>query len=101
MESIDDRRLFWAEHVRQWQASGLSQRAYCRQHDLIPRKLTYWVSRSRQQAVVSGGIVPARIADPAVTGDLVLRHTDGWQLVLPADIGSAWVSNLLRELTRC
>lgn len=101
MESIQERRLFWAEHVRQWQTSGLSQRAYCRQHNLIPRKFTYWVSRSRQPVVVSGGIVPARIAGPAVTGDLVLRHTDGWQLVLPADIDSAWVSSLLRELTTC
>jgi len=101
MESIENRRLFWAEHVQQWQGSGLSQRAYCRQHNLIPRKLTYWVSRSRQQAVSAGGIVPARITDPAVTGDLVLRHPDGWQLVLPTDIDSAWLSGLLRGLTPC
>lgn len=101
MESIEDRRLFWAEHVRQWQDSGVSQRAYCRQHNLTPRKLTYWVGRSRRQAVAVGGIVPARIVDPAVTGDLVLRHASGWQLALPAGIDSAWVSRLLRELTAC
>lgn len=101
MESIEDRRHFWVEHVRQWQDSGLSQRAYCRQHDLIPRKLTYWVNRARQHVVAPGGIVAARIADPRVAGDLILRHPGGWQLVLPAGIDSAWVSRLLRELTPC
>jgi len=101
MESIDDRRLFWAEHVRQWQDSGLSQRAYCRLHNLIPRKLTYWVGRARQQAVVAGGVIPARIVDPAVTAGLVLSHPSGWQLVVPAGVSSAWVSSLLREVAQC
>ena len=34
------RRKFWQTHIEQWQASGLSQRAYCIQHD--PHGPRHW-----------------------------------------------------------
>ena len=33
---------FWELHVRQWQASGLSQVKYCEQHGLRAHQLGYW-----------------------------------------------------------
>ena len=32
---------FWQTHVAQWQNSGLTQAAYCRQHDLAENSLSY------------------------------------------------------------
>ena len=39
---------FWSEHLEQWQSSGLSQAAYCRNHDLCQQKFSY---RKRQANV--------------------------------------------------
>jgi len=36
------RKLFWSDHIQAWQSSGLSQSAYCREHDLCSQKLSYW-----------------------------------------------------------
>ncbi|WP_428354218.1 IS66 family insertion sequence element accessory protein TnpA [Methyloprofundus sp.] len=30
-------KTFWPIHIEHWQASGQSQVAYCRQHDLCPQ----------------------------------------------------------------
>jgi len=33
-------KSFWLDHVEQWHSSGLSQAAYCRQHDLCQQKFS-------------------------------------------------------------
>ena len=35
------KQTFWQTHIEQWQASGLSQAAYCRQHNLPQNGLSY------------------------------------------------------------
>jgi hypothetical protein len=39
------RQKFWETHIEQWQASGLSQRAYCLRHDLIIHRFYHWRRR--------------------------------------------------------
>ena len=46
------RRKFWENHLRAWQASGLSQAGYCREHGLSDKSFVYWKKR----------LVPARVA---------------------------------------
>ncbi|AWB66044.1 hypothetical protein C2869_19670 [Saccharobesus litoralis] len=36
-----DKQAFWQTHIEQWQMSGLSQAAYCRQHNLSQNSLSY------------------------------------------------------------
>lgn len=36
------RTLFWTEHIKTWQQSGLSQAAYAEQHHLPLPRLSYW-----------------------------------------------------------
>jgi hypothetical protein len=38
-------RNFWEHHLEQWQKSGLSQLAYCREHQLKPNRFYYWRRR--------------------------------------------------------
>jgi hypothetical protein len=46
------RRKFWENHLRAWQASGLSQVGYCRKHGLKCKSFVYWKKR----------LVPTRVA---------------------------------------
>ena len=39
------KRSFWAGHVSRWQQSGLSQSAYCRQHNLKAHRFYHWRRR--------------------------------------------------------
>jgi len=41
-ENIESKREFWQEHFRRQEASGLSQRAYCRREGLSISQFSYW-----------------------------------------------------------
>lgn len=46
----------WTHHIEAWQASGLSQNAYCREHGLKSHQLCYW-KRKLTTAKVDAGVV--------------------------------------------
>ena len=76
-------RAFWPIHIDQWRASGQSQAAYCRQHDLCPQKFSYWKRKSSVKPAGSPGFARIRVdADlsSAPSGGLSLRFNDGMRL---------------------
>lgn len=53
----------WRERVARWTTSGLSVRAFCRQHGLIETSFSYWKRELRARdaaAVASPAIAPAK-----------------------------------------
>ena len=38
----EEKKQFWKSHIEAWENSGLSQIEYCRQHDLVRCRFTYW-----------------------------------------------------------
>jgi len=74
---------FWPIHIEQWQTSGQSQAAYCRQHDLCPQKFGYWKRKSIVKPTTPSGFAHIRLDEiPAadlVTG-LSLQFNDGTRL---------------------
>ena len=38
----------WQQHFIQWQSSGLTQKAYCQEHNLSHRQFLYWRARQKQ-----------------------------------------------------
>ena len=32
----------WFKHIRSWRDSGLTQQAYCKNHQLVPHQFWYW-----------------------------------------------------------
>lgn len=69
--AVDEKRAFWRRHVEAWRASGMSQAAYCRRHDLKGFQLHYW--KTRFPVGGKGGrlrlvpIVPTAQAHPATS----------------------------------
>ncbi len=41
---MKQKREFWTRHVKEWRASGLTQKEYCRRHRLAKGTLGYWAS---------------------------------------------------------
>jgi hypothetical protein len=40
-----NKKQFWQDHVTAWQGSGLSQAAYCKQHEIKFHNFSYWRNR--------------------------------------------------------
>jgi len=97
METMHARRQAWAQHVQAWRDSGLTQGAYCQQHELKPKALAYWIRRSKQPATPLT-LVPLALQGPSAGGELLLQHASGWRLALPAGIDATRLAGLLRGI---
>ncbi|WP_339436066.1 hypothetical protein [Pseudomonas sp. EL_65y_Pfl1_R32] len=95
--TLTARRTFWAEHVQAWRSSGLTQVAYCEQHQLNTKSFGYWF-RSRELGNETLTLVPIAVHEPAQISDLLLRHPSGWELVLPREVEPAWLAHLFQEI---
>ena len=72
------------KHIETWQASGLTQVAYCRQCKTFSNWLRFY--RSEQVATTTPTLIPVEIKSIASSsGSLCLRCPQGHALELPAD----------------
>ena len=46
--SDSSKASIWQQHLIQWQSSGLTQKAYCRENNLSHRQFLYWRARQKQ-----------------------------------------------------
>lgn len=112
----------WIKHIENWQRSGLSQAAYCRQHDLpyqrfkaqlaVYRKIAQRAKFAVTLQSPSMPFVPVQVEPPVVAAPsalakssvtmtserIVYCHADGHRLELPLSVPAAWVAELLKCL---
>ena len=97
----EGRRAYWQSQVRQWQRSGLSKQAYCREHGLKAASLYRWCARLRAGETTQPGFVPVRLPSVGANGyALELMLVNGGVLRIGAGADPLWVSQLVRELER-
>ena len=61
-EQIEQKRIYWKQHIDSWQQTGLTQAEYCRQHKLKHHQLVYWKKRFlKTQTDVS--FIPLKLED--------------------------------------
>lgn len=41
----DQKIIDWQEKIQHWQASGLTQKAWCKQHNIRPKQFSHWKSK--------------------------------------------------------
>lgn len=89
----------WLTHINAWQNSGLSQAAYCRQHQLTYSTFSARLCEFRAQAKSSPPVLlPIHVQpSPSPEVGMVLHHAQGHRLELPVSVSASW----LAELWRC
>jgi hypothetical protein len=88
------------QHISTWQASGLKQVDYCRQHGLNAKTFSRWFrlsqAPSQPPALVPVNIVPDDATPVSVGIRLQLRQ--GHSLELPNTVSPIWLAELLQCL---
>ncbi len=80
-------------HIKAWEASNLSQAAYCRDHGLYNKTFGNWLRANRnvQKHNQPSSLIPAKITPFAPVSDyLKLRCLGGHTLEPPTDILPQW-----------
>ncbi len=43
--TAEQKQTFWQQHISEWEKSGLTQTAYCKQHNIKLANFGYWRTR--------------------------------------------------------
>ncbi len=88
---------FWKPHIEQWSESGVSQVEYCRQHDLIPHRFTYWKTKLKPKHLPVKFIqIPNSL--PIHVPGLKLNIGSGLQIEIPDDFSCDTLEKILTTL---
>jgi hypothetical protein len=106
-------RDFWQAHVEAWRESGLTQRAYCRRHELPEGHLSHWkhrLEKAQRRRSAETQLVPIRMMEESAPrtdrankrlprggdagGDLALAFGNGLRL----EIGNGFHPDTLRRV---
>jgi hypothetical protein len=92
----------WLSHITAWQSSGLSQVAYCRQHQLAKGTFSARLSEFRAQAKsplpAPPILLPIQVQPPALPKAGIILHHGKHRLELPVSVSASWLAELLRCL---
>ncbi len=96
-------KSFWSEHIEKWQASELTQVAYCRLHDLCPHKFSYrkrqQSSQTQKRANTAHGFTRVMVnSNKAQAAGLVICFNDGLRIEGITEDNLVLVQPLLVEL---
>ena len=113
MAKPSGRRDFWQAHVEGWRESGLTQRAYCRRHELPEGHLPHWkhrLEKAHRRRSTETRLVPIGVMEESVSrtdrankrlarggeagGDLALVFGSGLRL----EIGTGFNPDTLRQV---
>ena len=106
--TVEQRREHWRRIVGRWQASGLSQAAFCRRQDIPVWKLAWWRKRLGTQAQESAslfvpvGIAPAAAfaAEPTSAVELELTLPGGRILRFGAEVEPTRLAGIVAALEK-
>ena len=102
-DSFDSKqkRKFWENHIKQWEKSGQSQRAYCKKHDLIIKRFYDWKHRITAADNSQVSFLPVALKDSAANTHLSIRiHTpNGYTIEVEDQNGSIAISQLVSMVT--
>jgi hypothetical protein len=90
---------YWQEQIAGWRQSGLSQIAYCAQHDLNIKSFRRWRTKLQRSTTTAASLtlVPISVGAPATAPVIRLHSPGGWRIDL-ATANPAWLADLLRQL---
>ena len=106
---LSKKAVYWAGHISDWQRSGLSQGAYCRQHGLSQSSLSSWRTRlGKTTEKVSASpvtIVPVpQLAPPqavmAAPEPILVHVGDAFRIDIRGDFAAPVLEKLVRTLAR-
>lgn len=78
----EQKQIFWQEHIDGCRQSHLSQRDYCKQHDLTFSSFSYWRTRINRLSTQGNKLIPVRLSESLASVRIFLP--DGLRLDVPA-----------------
>jgi len=87
------------KHIEAWQASGLTQIGYCREHGLNVKNFGRWLRNYRDSQIADVPyMLPVKIKPASLTPAIQLHCPQGHVVELPASISPQWLGEFVKCL---
>jgi hypothetical protein len=80
--------------INEWQQSGLSKKAFCRQHNITYQTFHYWYKRLSVSAVP--GFTEIKVADPIRSNGHEIIFPSGARMIFHGEPSVNWLRELVR-----
>ena len=83
--------------VRQWEESGMTQTTFAAQNNIGITNLSYWIKKYNNQGAFQTDFIELPISIPAQQQpqEIVLKYSNGTELILPLDFSIESIKLLL------
>jgi hypothetical protein len=103
--ALQEKREIWRRHIESWQSSGVSQKEYCRQHELKYSRFVYWKQKyipSEKPAVSSAIVELPFFSQVSGIGGSSLRVvvSSGYRIEVERDFDPVALGQLIDLLNR-
>ena len=88
----------WAAVIRECNASGLSNREFCKQRGITEKTFYYWLRKLRSQMTEAAAPQLVQLEPVPVQDDMLQIQYRGAELKLPAGVDMDAVAAILRSL---
>ena len=91
---------YWQKQIEGWRQSGLSQIAYCAQHDLNIKSFRRWRTRLQVKSFSTPALtlVPVSVTAPQQEPVIRLHSPAGWRIEMPLTQTDGFTPCLVRLL---
>lgn len=106
-KKLTEKGFFWQQRIQEWEASGLTQVAFCKEHNLSfgsfkkwRQRLTARVTSSKRLRLVSipAAVDPKAETAPSEQPKSITVHVGALRLDVPQDFDSAHLTQLVQTL---
>jgi len=102
-----ERYLQWYKLVEDQEKSGLSQKEFCNQHNLILSKFVYYrclIKNKEKTTINKASFVPVKVSlkeNTVVSGEIKLSLPNGFQCAFPSHTDTLQIKRLVEVLLSC
>jgi hypothetical protein len=93
----------WANIIKQWKTSGMSQADYCEANDINYNQFVYQNAKLSARAKVRSKLLPVKITQPeqvtTVQNNFVLHYQSGLKLHIPINAHPEAIKTIINCLT--
>ena len=106
-ENLEQKHDHWLRLVEEQKQSGLSQKEYCNQNNIVLSQFVYYrcqLKKESSQPITSNCFAPVKLSekkDMIAPGELKLSLPNGFQCSVPYNIDTSQLKRLVEALLSC
>jgi hypothetical protein len=95
------RREEWQKYIEAWEASGVKQIDFCKQHNICSGKFSYYKNLLKPKQTEYAKFTPIKITAPSSAIDIRITLPNGFSVYFPCRLDKEKLKGFIEVLLSC